>query len=100
MGIELELTELLFIQLIGNSFFSGFEGETPPLKKIMKWLILDAICIGFYFAFHHWALALPIVLLIPGMIIHFRWCKKNGIHPVKATPRKKYYELRGWKWLE
>lgn len=100
MGIELELAELLIIQLIGTSFFSRFEGETHPLKKITKWLIIAIITSGMYYWVQHWALAFPALAMIPGMIFHFMWCKKNGIDPLKATPRKKYYELRGWKWEE
>ena len=24
----------------------------------------------------------------------------HGIHPFRATPRRKYYERRGWTWQE
>ncbi len=100
MGIELELAELLIIQLLASNFLGRFEIETPAFRKIIKWLIIDGITIGLYFAFGHWAAAFPIVGMIPGTIYHFIWCKKNGINPFKATPRKKYYQLRGWKWEE
>ena len=36
----------------------------------------------------------------PGSIVHTVWCKKHSIHPIYATPRRKYYELRGWVWPE
>jgi hypothetical protein len=100
MGIEPELAELLIIQLLGNSFFSHFEGETPAWKKILKWLVFDGLIIGLYFICGHRALLLPVILLIPGAVVHIRWCRKHGIHPVKATPKRKYYGLRGWKWPE
>ena len=39
-----------------------------------------------------WAFALPGV----GLVAHFWICRRWGIHPLKATPRDKYYRLRGW----
>ena len=99
-GIELELATLLLIQMVFISAFAKFEIETPLLKKLIKWFIIDGITIGLYFFIGHWAMIFPIVSLIPGTIYHFIWCKKNGINPLNATPRKKYYELRKWKWVE
>lgn len=98
--MEIELIELMVIQLLASNFFGRFEVETPAFRKIIKWLIIDGITIGLYYWFYHWALIFPVVAMIPGTIYHFTWCKKNGIDPLKATPRKKYYELRGWKWGE
>ncbi len=100
MGIKVELAELLVIQLVMTSFFARFEVETRASHKILKWIIIAKITIGLYFMIGHWSTLFPIVVLIPGTIYHFRWCKKNGIDPLKATPRKKYYELRKWKWEE
>ena len=95
--MELELITLLIIQTIFISAFSRFEIETPLIRKLVKWFIIDGITIGLYFLAGHWAVIFPILGLVPGTIYHFRWCKKNGINPIKATPMKKYYELRGWK---
>lgn len=100
MGIELELGELLVIQLLASQFFARFEVEAPVFRKVIKWLIIHGITVGLYFAVHHWAVIFPIVALIPGSIYHFNWCKKNGIDPLRGTPRRKYFELRGWKWEE
>ncbi|HUM51805.1 MAG TPA: hypothetical protein PK431_08310 [Chitinophagales bacterium] len=100
MGIELELIILILIQLIGSTFFARFEIETPAIKKVFKWLILDAITIGLFYLIHHYAILFPVVIVTIGTIVHFRICKKNGINPFNATPRKKYYQLRGWKWQE
>lgn len=100
MGIELELIVLLVIQTIFISAFAKFEIQTPLMRKLIKWFIIDAITIGIYFLYGHWAILFPILGLVPGTIYHFTWCKKNEINPFKATPRKKYYELRGWEWEE
>lgn len=99
-GIELELIILLVLQTILISAFSKFEIETPILKKILKWFIIDAITIVLYFSIGHWAILFPIIGITPGTIFHFYWCKKNGIHPFKAIPKRKFYDLRGWKWEE
>lgn len=53
-----------------------------------------------YYWIGHWALLVAIGPAFLGLIIHFKWCKANNIHPLKATPRKRYYELRGWQWPE
>ncbi len=100
IGIELELITLLVIQTTFISTFAKFEIETPLVKKLVKWFFIDALTIGLYFLVGHWSILFPILGLVPGTIYHFNWCKKNGIHPLKSTPKKKYYELRKWKWEE
>lgn len=96
--MEPELITLLCIQLLGSTLFAVFELETPIWRKLLKWLTLDAITIGLYFLIGHWALLFPAIILITGITVHLRFCRKHNIDPLKATPRKKYYELRGWKW--
>ena len=46
------------------------------------------------------AIALPVALGGAGLTFHFVWCQRNGIHPLRATPRRRYYQLRGWTWPE
>ena len=48
----------------------------------------------------HWAAVVPIGFSCLGLVVHFVWCRKNGIHPFRATPQKRYYQLRGWAWHE
>lgn len=100
MKIELEFLTLLIIQTTIISAFAKFEVETPLLKKLVKWFIIDGITIALYFLVGHWAMLFIILSLAPGTVYHFIWCKKNNIHPLKATPRRKYYELRKWKMPE
>lgn len=98
--MEIELIELLVLQLLAFVLFGRFEVETPAIRRIIKWLIIYAITIGIYYWAGHWAALVPILVTVPGSIYHVIWCKKHGIHPLRATPRKKYYHLRGWKWEE
>jgi len=100
MDVKLELIVLLIVQLIGSSAFAKFEVGTPALRKIFKWLFMDSATIGLYYVIGHWSLLLPTSILILGSTFHIIWCRKNGIDPWKATPRKKYYELRKWNWEE
>ncbi len=100
MGIELELGLLLAVQTIGQSFFAVFEVETPGWRKTLKWLIVAGATLGLYAWVGHWALLFPLASAIAGCTFHFFWCRKNGIHPWRATPRRKYWELRGWEWME
>ena len=100
MGIELELGLLFLLQTIGHSLFARFEVETAAWRKMLKWLLLAGLTVGLYAAVGHWALLLPAVLGVAGGTFHFVWCRRHGIHPLRATPRKKYWELRGWEWTE
>jgi hypothetical protein len=85
------------MQTIGHSIFDAFEVETEAWRKILKWVLVAAATLGLYPWVGHWALALPIVAGVAGTTFHVAWCRKNGIHPLRATPRGKYYELRGWE---
>jgi hypothetical protein len=100
MGIELELLVLLALAIVGPSIFVRFEIETPAWRKILKWFIVVAATLGLYRLFGHWALLLPLVATVGGLTFHFIWCRKHGIHPVRATPSRKYYQLRGWPWRD
>ena len=99
-GIELELGVLLGIAILGHSVFDSFEVETPAWRKILKWGIVTGLTLGLYAWVGHWSLLLPLAAGVLGVTFHFVWCRKNGIHPIRATPRRKYYELRGWEWTE
>lgn len=100
MGIELELGMLLALAILGQSTFAVFEVETPAWRKILKWAVVTGGTIGLFAAVGHWALALPAAGALAGGGFHVWWCRRNGIHPLRATPRRRYYELRGWPWPE
>ena len=98
MGIELELTTLLALAIIGQSTFARFEIETPAIRKIIKWFTMAAVTLGLYPLIGHWTLLVPATLGAAGTTFHFVWCRRNGIDPIRATPARRYYELRGWTW--
>ncbi len=98
MGVELELYVLLAVLVPGLSIFAVFEVETARWRKVLKLAIVCGGTIGLYYAVGHLALVFPLGFGALGLIAHFAWCRKNGIHPIHATPRRKYYELRGWSW--
>ncbi len=100
MGIELELYFLVVVLILGSSIFAVFEVETAGWRKALKWFIVCGATIGLYHAVGHVALVLPIGAAASGTTFHFWWCRKHNIHPIRATPRRRYYELRGWDWPE
>ena len=100
MGIELELAVLLIAQTIGTAIFAPFEAETPAHLKIIKWGILILGTLALSRVVGHWALIFPLGLGAVGLTFHFVYVNRHGIHPLKATPRRRYYELRGWKWVD
>ncbi|MFQ5946783.1 MAG: hypothetical protein ACE5NC_11130 [Anaerolineae bacterium] len=88
------------MHVLGTSIFGRFEVETPWWRLTLKWGIVILITYLVYRWIGHWAMLVVVVLALAGTIVHFTWCRKNGIDPWRATPRRKYYELRGWAWLE
>ncbi len=97
MGIELELLVLLTLSVLGQGIFARFEIETPAWRKILKWSILIIGTMVLYTLVGHWSLVFPAVGAAAGGTVHFVWCRRNGIHPIRATPWRRYYELRGWR---
>ena len=100
MGIELELYFLLTFLTLGMVIFRRFEVETPAWRGLLKWSIIILGTIGLYEVVGHWSLLFPTAGLVIGSTVHFVWCRKHGIHPISTSPRRKYYELRGWEWDE
>ena len=99
--MEAELLTLVMMQALGFSIFGKFQTETSWWQITLKWMIILAITYGLYFYFGHiGSFSLLGFAFIISLYIHFSWCKRNGIHPTKATPRKKYYQLRNWGWVE
>ena len=98
MGIELELAVLLALVVIGTATFAIFEVETAPWRKILKWGMVIGVTLGLRLVVGHWSLLLPIGAGAAGAVFHAVWCRRNGIHPFRATPRRRYYQLRGWTW--
>lgn len=100
MGVELELYVLLGILIFGTSVFAVFEVETPWWRKALKWFLVSTATVALYYAVGHLALVLPLGLAASGAVFHFVWCRRHGIDPIHAAPRRNYYELRGWRWPE
>lgn len=100
MGIELEILAVFLLQTVGTSVFAVFEVETEPWRKALKWTLVLLLTLGLHALVGHWALLLPLGLAAAGLAFHLWWCRRHGIHPLRATPRRRYYELRGWPWVE
>jgi len=100
MDIVPELLAVFLLQTVGTAVFAVFEVETESWRKMLKWVLLLALTLGLHSLIGHWALALPLGLGTAGLCFHFWWCRRHGIHPLRATPRRRYYELRGWTWSE
>lgn len=96
MGIELELAVLLAIAIVGAEVFAPFEVQTPVWRKLVKWAVVCGLTLGLYGVLGHGAAFVPVGFALVGLAFHIHWCRKHGIHPWKATPRRRYYELRGW----
>jgi hypothetical protein len=98
IGIEAEFAALFAVAALGSSFFDKFETETPAARKLARWVLAAALTLGAYAWIGHWALAVLLGFALIGTVTHLIWCRMNAIQPLKAEPRRRYYELRGWKW--
>ncbi len=98
MGIELELLFLLITLTVGMVTFGRFEAERPIWRGLLKWAIFIAGTLGLYQLVGHWSLLFPAAGLVAGSTVHIIWCRRHDIHPLYATPRRRYYDLRGWEW--
>lgn len=94
--MELPLALLLFLSVVGKTTFARFEIETSRPRLLLKWLIVVGLTLGVYSRGGDLALLVPLVAGGGGLVFHFVWCRRNGIHPIDATPRDRYYALRGW----
>ena len=47
LGIELELSVLLALAVLGAEIFAPFEVETPVWKKVFKWSVVISGTLGF-----------------------------------------------------
>lgn len=101
MLMEKILLILFIIHVLGSSVFGRFEAETTWWRLVLKWFIAAAISYGILSVYGQTTAITFIALLsAAGVTFHFIWCSRNAIHPLKATPRKRYHALRGWKWQE
>jgi hypothetical protein len=92
---------LFAFHTIGVAIFGRFELESPWWRHIIKWTATFALTYWVATSFGITpALWLIAGLAIAGTVFHIIWCMRNGIHPFKATPRKKYWAIRGWNWSE
>ncbi len=96
--MEVELVFLLALIILGTGIFAVFEVETPWWRKVLKWSFVSGLTLLLARSVGHWALVVPAFLGGLGATFHFWWCRRNGIHPLRALPRRRYYELRGWQW--
>lgn len=98
MNTQAEWAALFVVCAVGTSLFDRFEIETPAWKKLIRWGLAAVITIGTTPVFGHGALLVLACVASLGAGVHVWWCARHGIHPLRATPRRRYYELRGWSW--
>ena len=99
--MEKELLALFALHTVGFAVFGKFESHSPWWRSILKWTItLGAVWVISTNYGHSAALYTILAMTVLSVIVHFVWCYKHGIHPIAATPRKKYFAIRGWTWTE
>jgi hypothetical protein len=99
--MEKILLVLFVFHSLGFAVFGKFQTEAPWWQLFFKGMAI----LGFaYLLFVNFGQAITFItfgaLFTVSIVIHVAWCRENHIHPMSATPRKKYYALRGWEWKE
>jgi hypothetical protein len=79
-----------------NLCFGKFEDETPLLPRVLKLVIYLSITALLAWV-GPWALLWVLGLLAAGSVVHWVWCAHNGINPLSAEPKERYYRLRSWR---
>ena len=63
---------------------------------LAKGLLKALVDIGVGLAIHHFSppIAWVFAILHPllGLLLHYRWCRANGVDPVRVEPREKYVQ--------
>jgi hypothetical protein len=95
--MPLEFILALSLTLFGRLLFRHFESHTPPARTVLKWAVyLGLVVFLTWRVGRPWSLVWTLGGVVPGMIFHFAWCLRHGIHPLTSEPRAKYLALRGW----
>ena len=97
MYLELFLASTLVA--VGSIIFGRFEEGAPRWRRLSKLFLFLAVTAIVSKVFGRtWALLWIFSAGLWGFSVHTRWCKRHGVGVLSAEPRKKYYQLRGWKW--
>ena len=88
MTLQAVLITTLVAQSMGTIVFAQFEVETPIWRRLLKWTIFHGGTVALYLLVGPWCLLFPAFALVAGSTVHFVVCRKQGFHPIYATPRR------------
>jgi hypothetical protein len=96
--VWLDVAAMAAILPIGKLQLRRFEPFMPWWRRVLKTLLLLAITAAVSRYFGRIGVAIGFALaLLPVLYIHAIWLPRHGVNGCTAEPRKRYYELRGWK---
>lgn len=97
MAMSLEWFLAATVTALGTTLYGQFEAGSSKQRRLLRW--------GMYYAItallgrtagRPWTLGWVMGLPLVGATFHVWWCRKNGINPLTAEPKDRYYRLRGW----
>lgn len=93
-----EVAVVASIFAVGNIVFGHFEEQTPPWRRLLKFIAFIAIVTGLSAVLGRaWAFGFLGLMSLAAVYVHAIWLPSKGINGWTGEPRHKYYELRGWK---
>lgn len=82
----------------GSILFGHFEEHKTKSRRVLKLLMVSGLFVTVSATGgRQWAFALLAVPLAAALGIHLWWLPKHGINGWTGEPKKKYYELIGFK---
>ena len=79
---------------IGNVLFNAYERHVPPVRRLLKLLILIGLVCLLHVIGGRWLVFTVLALMALGMaVLHGWWFPKHGIHWRTAEPYDEYLKL-------
>ena len=79
---------------IGNVLFNAYERHVPPVRRLLKLLILIGLVCLLHVIGGRWLVFTVLALMALGMaVLHVWWFPKHGIHWRTAEPYDEYLKL-------
>lgn len=73
-----------------------FEGEAPLPRRLVKLAVFFGLTVLLSAWVGAWSLLYVFGIFAVGTVFHTVWRVRNGINPLTAEPKARYYQLRGW----
>jgi Mn2+/Fe2+ NRAMP family transporter len=98
MNLWIDVAVMASAYAVGVILFGHFEERTPKWRRVLKFFMFTGVIVLISAtAGRAWSIGFVAALLSLVAVVHAWWLPRQGIHPLTAEPKDKYYALRAWK---